>query len=106
MRRTVRWAEQAFVRYREKIGASEARQALFPIVQGSMFADLRRECAVQLVDLDADGYAIGGLSVGEPRPLSLEIVESTQCILPPLRPRYAIGVGLPDELPQYLARGL
>ena len=54
------------------------RHALFPIVQGSMFADLRRECAAALVDLDADGYAIGGLSVGEPRPLSLEMVEATR----------------------------
>src|SRR5260370_3756351 len=106
MRRTVRWAEQAFVRYREKIGASEARHALFPIVQGSMFADLRRECAVQLVDLDADGYAIGGLSVGEPCPLSLGIVEATECILPRDPPPYAMRLGLPCPLPRYASRGI
>ena len=80
--------------------------ALFPIVQGSMFADLRRECAARLVELDADGYAIGGLSVGEPRPLSLEMVEATEPMLPRDRPRYTMGVGLPEELPEYVARGV
>src|SRR5204863_9463487 len=56
--------------------------------------------------LDADGYAIGGLSVGEPRPLSLEMVEATEPVLPPNRPRYAMGVGMPEELPEYVARGV
>ncbi len=55
----------------------ETRHALFPIVQGSMYPDLRRECAAELTELEADGYAIGGLSVGEPRDLSLEMVEAT-----------------------------
>jgi queuine tRNA-ribosyltransferase len=71
-----------------------------------MFPDLRRECATALLDLDSDGYAIGGLSVGEPRPLSLEMVEATEAILPRTRPRYAMGVGMPDELPEYVARGV
>jgi len=84
----------------------DGSEALFPIVQGSMFADLRRECATVLADLDADGYAIGGLSVGEPRPLSLEMVEATEGILPRHRPRYAMGVGMPAELPEYVARGV
>ena len=53
-----------------------------------------------------DGYAIGGLSVGEPRPLSLEMVEATEDILPRSRPRYAMGVGMPAELPEYVARGV
>ena len=57
--------------------AAENR-ALFPIVQGGMYQDLRAECADQLLELDAEGYAIGGLSVGEPRPLSLEMVEVTR----------------------------
>ena len=52
-------------------------RALFPIVQGSMYPDLRRECAEQLLELDAEGYAIGGLSVGEPRELSMEMTEAT-----------------------------
>jgi len=103
MQRTVRWANAAFVHYREKV---TARQALFPIVQGSMFGDLRRECASRLVELDADGYAVGGLSVGEPRPLSMEMVDATEDILPRDRPRYAMGVGMPEELPEYVARGI
>ena len=58
------------------------------------------------MELDTDGYAIGGLSVGEPRPLSLEMVEATEDILPRDRPRYAMGVGMPAELPEYVARGI
>jgi queuine tRNA-ribosyltransferase len=71
-----------------------------------MFPDLRRRCAEALVELDSAGYAIGGLSVGEPRPLSLEMVEATESILPRARPRYAMGVGMPAELPEYVARGV
>jgi queuine tRNA-ribosyltransferase len=59
-----------------------------------------------LVDLDTDSYAVGGLSVGEPRPLSLEMVEATEDILPRAKPRYAMGVGMPPELPEYVARGI
>src|ERR1044071_7227538 len=106
MRRTVRWAREAYEHYRRRMETSATRHALFPIVQGSMFADLRRACAEELIGLDADGYAIGGLSVGEPRPLSMEAVEATEDILPRDRPRYAMGVGMPDELPEYVARGI
>jgi queuine tRNA-ribosyltransferase len=106
MRRTVRWARDASEHFRRRMDDSPARHALFPIVQGSMFAGLRRECAAALVDLDAGGYAVGGLSVGEPRPLSLEMVEATEDILPRDRPRYAMGVGMPAELPEYVARGI
>lgn len=103
MQRTVRWAREAFDHFR---ALDDGRRALFPIVQGSMFADLRRECADALIELDARGYAIGGLSVGEPRPLSLEMVEVTAPLLPADRPRYVMGVGLPEELPEYVARGI
>ena len=106
MRRTVRWAKQANDHFQARIAESPTRHALFPIVQGSMFPDLRRECAAALVDLNTDGYAIGGLSVGEPRPLSLEMVEATEDLLPRDRPRYAMGVGMPAELPEYVARGI
>ncbi|MBK9167374.1 MAG: tRNA guanosine(34) transglycosylase Tgt [Bryobacterales bacterium] len=106
MLRTVRWAGQAFAHYRRQAPEVRSRHALFPIVQGSMFSDLRGECVRALVDLDADGYAIGGLSVGEPRPLSLEMVERTAPLLPADRPRYVMGVGLPEELGQYVARGI
>jgi len=106
MHRTVRWARRAHTRFQSRLAETPARHALFPIVQGSMFADLRRECATALLDLDTDGYAVGGLSVGEPRPLSLEMVEATEDILPRDRPRYAMGVGMPAELPEYVARGV
>ena len=106
MHRTVRWAGRAHKYYKSRIEASLTRHALFPIVQGSMFPDLRRECAAALVELDAEGYAIGGLSVGEPRPLSLEMVDATEDLLPRQKPRYAMGVGMPAELPEYVARGV
>ena len=106
MRRTIRWAQEAFRHYHCRTGEAPLSGALFPIVQGSMFADLRRECAGQLLELDADGYALGGLSVGEPRPLSLEMVEAAEPVLPRDRPRYAMGVGMPHELPEYVARGI
>ena len=106
MERTVRWAERAFTHYRPRISESPTRHALFPIVQGSMFTDLRKECAERLLELDADGYAVGGLSVGEPRPFSMEMVEATEPVLPRDRPRYAMGVGMPNELSEYVARGI
>ena len=102
--RTVRWARSAFDHYRKH--GDDGRRALFPIVQGSMYADLRRACTDQLLELDAQGYAIGGLSVGEPRDLSLEMTEITAPLLPAGRPRYVMGVGMPGELPEYVARGV
>lgn len=106
MLRTVRWAKAAMAHYRERMRESLPKQSLFPIVQGSMYADLRQTCARALVELGADGYAVGGLSVGEPRHLSLEMVEATEPILPRDRPRYAMGVGMPEELALYVARGI
>ena len=106
MERTIRWAERGFAHYRARIEAIPTRHALFPIVQGSMFPELRRHCAERLLELDADGYAVGGLSVGEPRPLSMEMVEASEPVLPKDRPRYAMGVGMPHELPEYVARGI
>lgn len=105
MQRTVRWAREAMDHYASH-ARPDRRQALFPIVQGGMFADLRQECAAQLVDLNAEGYAIGGLSVGEPRSLSMEMTEATVPVLPADRPRYVMGVGTPEELPEYVARGV
>jgi len=99
--RTVRWARRSLAHFQD-----DGNRAVFPIVQGSMYADLRRSCAEELVKLDARGYAIGGLSVGEPRPLSLEMVEITTPLLPRDRPRYVMGVGMPEELAEYVARGV
>ena len=108
MDRTVRWADRAFKHWRTGPSPEvipNPNQALFPIVQGSMYPDLRKECARRLVDLDAPGYAVGGLSVGEPRDLSLEMVEVTEPLLPREKPRYVMGVGMLDEIGQYVARG-
>jgi len=106
VKRTLAWARAAFGHYRRRVDEVERAGALFPIVQGSVYADLRRECAAELLELDAEGYAIGGLSVGEPRASSLEMVEATAPLLPAQRPRYVMGVGLPEELPEYVARGV
>jgi queuine tRNA-ribosyltransferase len=106
MRRTVRWARSAFAHFENRKAETGSASALFPIVQGSMFADLRRDCATELLELNAPGYAIGGLSVGEPRSLSMEMTEVTTPLLPRDRPRYVMGVGMPEELPEYVARGV
>jgi len=104
--RTLAWARAAFRHYRERTRDQERPGALFPIVQGSVYADLRRSCAAAVAELEAEGYAIGGLSVGEPRSLSLEMVDVTIPLLPTERPRYVMGVGMPEELAQYVALGV
>jgi queuine tRNA-ribosyltransferase len=104
--RTVRWAGRAFVRYRETREAHGRPQALFPIVQGATFPGLRRDGARALVDLDADGYAIGGLSVGEEAAAMYATVEVTTAELPADRPRYLMGVGTPANLVECVARGV
>ena len=81
-------------------------QSLFGIVQGGMYPDLRRESAERLLELDFPGYAIGGLSVGEPRELTREIIESTLPLLPKDKPRYVMGVGYPEEIVEYAAMGV
>ena len=103
MELSLRWAERAFRHWRKKPAASG--QLLFPIVQGSMYRGLRRECARRLLELDAPGYAVGGLSVGEPRELSYAMIAATEDILPREKPRYAMGVGMLDELADYAAQG-
>jgi queuine tRNA-ribosyltransferase len=81
-------------------------QTLFGIVQGGMFADLRRESAQRTVELDFPGYAIGGLSVGEPRPMTYEMVDAAIRFLPEDKPRYLMGVGTPEEIVRYAAQGI
>jgi queuine tRNA-ribosyltransferase len=79
---------------------------LFGIVQGGMYKDLRRESAERLVELDFPGYAIGGLSVGEPRELTREVIAETLPLLPTDKPRYVMGVGYPDEIAEYAVMGV
>ena len=81
-------------------------QSLFGIVQGGMYADLRRESAERIVELDFPGYAIGGLAVGEPREVTREMIARTLEILPADKPRYVMGVGYPDEIEEYARMGV
>lgn len=100
MERTHRWAA--------KCRRSQARQdqQMFSIVQGGVFADLRRESAAFLTSLDFPGYAIGGLSLGETKKETLAMVEETVACLPGDRPRYLMGVGSPEDLAENVARGV
>jgi queuine tRNA-ribosyltransferase len=81
-------------------------QSLFGIVQGGMYADLRRESAERLVEMDLPGYAIGGLAVGEPREVTREMIARTLELLPKDKPRYVMGVGYPDEIEEYARMGV
>jgi queuine tRNA-ribosyltransferase len=81
-------------------------QSLFGIVQGGMYKDLRRESAERLVEMDFDGYAIGGLSVGEPREMTQEMIAEVLPLLPAGKPRYVMGVGYPDEIEAYARMGV
>lgn len=82
------------------------RQSLFGIVQGGMYADLRRESAERLVEMEFPGYAIGGLAVGEPRDVTREMIARTLELLPADKPRYVMGVGYPDEIEEYARMGV
>jgi queuine tRNA-ribosyltransferase len=97
---TLQWA----ARCREK--AVSDRQLLFGIVQGSVFAELREKCARELVAMGFAGYAIGGVSVGEPAPAMLRQVEMSVPFLPADKPRYLMGVGTPPQMLEMIARGV
>ena len=85
---------------------SDRTQSIFGIIQGGMEKDLRKESAERTLEIGFPGYAIGGLSVGEPRDLTCEIVESTLEHLPPDKPRYLMGVGTPEEIVEYARLGV
>jgi len=101
LERTTRWAKRC-----KEAHARPQDQALFGIVQGSTFADLRRQSAQEIVALDFPGYAIGGLSVGEPKELMAEMLEVTVPYLPEEKPRYLMGVGSPEDLVEGVWRGI
>ena len=98
---TSRWAERCL-----KAHTQTQQQALFGIVQGGMYADLRKISARDLVSLDFPGYGIGGLSVGEPAELMYQMLEETVPVLPENKPRYLMGVGSPDYLIEGAIRGI
>ncbi len=101
MRLSIRWAE----RCKQKFGLQKGR-ALFAIVQGGTNEDLRRSSAEALVNLGFEGYAIGGLAVGEPQSEMLRTINCTEPFLPKDKPRYLMGVGTPDDLIECIARGI
>ena len=106
-RRTADWARRCRDYAREREDASTTPgQALFGIVQGGAYADLRRESARRLVELDFPGYAIGGLAVGEPHEMTCELAAAAAAELPAARPRYLMGVGFPEQLSDYVACGV
>nr|WP_092067216.1 tRNA guanosine(34) transglycosylase Tgt [Dendrosporobacter quercicolus]NSL46468.1 tRNA guanosine(34) transglycosylase Tgt [Dendrosporobacter quercicolus DSM 1736]SDL51620.1 queuine tRNA-ribosyltransferase [Dendrosporobacter quercicolus] len=98
--RTTRWAERC------KQAHTRKDQALFGIVQGGMYKDLRSQSVRDLIALDFPGYAVGGLSVGEPKPLMYELLEHTAPQLPENKPRYLMGVGTPDCLVEGVMHGI
>ncbi len=100
MERTHRWLERCFK------AKTNPKQALFPIVQGAFFDDLRRESAAEISKYDAVGYAIGGVSVGEPTDIKNHFVELTAPLLPENKPRYLMGVGTPEDLLDGIKRGV
>ncbi len=100
---SLRWAKRC-----KEVFAKQAApgQALFGIVQGSVYPDLRERCACALIEIGFDGYAVGGLAVGEGQGAMLDMVETTAAVLPEDRPRYLMGVGTPEDLLASIARGI
>lgn len=103
--RSARWLERAITHYSDKDGVS-SRSVLFGIQQGGMEADLRVEAARRLSDMNVAGCAVGGLSVGEPKPVMAEMLEVSTPELPRDKPRYLMGVGSPEDLWNGVARGI
>jgi queuine tRNA-ribosyltransferase len=101
MRLSMRWAERSKTAFKPRDG-----YGLFGIVQGGVFDDLRRESAAALKDIGFDGYAIGGLAVGEGQAEMLRVLDVTVPVLPDDRPRYLMGVGKPDDLVKAVQRGI
>jgi queuine tRNA-ribosyltransferase len=107
LKRTTDWARRArqyFLQQAQQNG--EPAQLQFGIVQGATFPDLRRESARQLMELDFPGYAVGGLAVGEPHETTCEMTAEVTALLPRDRPRYLMGVGRPEQIADYVARGI
>lgn len=105
--RTTKWAGRARKYFLEQASRNgELAQWQFGIVQGATFADLRRESAQQLLELDFPGYAVGGLAVGEPHALTCEMTGEVTALLPRDRPRYLMGVGKPEQIADYVTLGI
>lgn len=103
---TQRWLDRCIKRFEETEPLYGYKQSLFPIVQGCTYKDLRREAAKFVADKGADGNAIGGLAVGEPKEVMYEMIEVVNDILPQDKPRYLMGVGTPENILEGIARGV
>ena len=103
---TQRWLERCFNQYEKTSPKYGYHQSLFPIVQGCTYPDLRASAAEFVKQFNADGYAIGGLAVGEPAPVMYEMIEVVNAILPEDRPRYLMGVGTPINILEGIERGV
>ena len=106
MERTHRWLDRCIARFDSTEPLYGYKQHLFPIVQGCVYPELRQEAAKRLRDLDRDGYAIGGLAVGEPEQKMYEMIEVVNAILPQDKPRYLMGVGTPWNILEAIERGV
>lgn len=103
---TNRWLERCFNQFSKTRPKYGFPQSLFPIIQGSTFPGLRKESANFVINFNADGYAIGGLSVGEPEDVMYEMTEIATAILPEHKPRYLMGVGTPANILESIHRGI
>ena len=103
---THNWLERCVTQFGSTLPKYGYHQALFPIVQGCIYKDLRQESARFVTDLDAEGYAIGGLAVGEPTDVMYEMIEVVNDILPQAKPRYLMGVGTPVNILEGIERGV
>lgn len=104
--RTHRWLDRCIQRFDSTPDVYDYKQHLFPIVQGCVYPELRQEAAKRLRDLDRDGYAIGGLAVGEPTEQMYDMIEVVNDILPENKPRYLMGVGTPWNILEAIERGV
>lgn len=98
MKRTIDWAKRSKESVTNSQQQADDKQSLFGIVQGATYEDLRKECIGHLAELNLGGYAIGGVSVGEPKNLSYNIVNFSAGLLPQDKPRYLMGVGVPEDI--------
>lgn len=106
---TLRWAQRCrdwVEAHRPQAGGGVGRQHHFGIVQGSVYAGLRERAAKELAAMEWDGYAVGGVSVGEPEPEMMAAVEHAEPYLPEGKPRYAMGLGTPPQILELIARGI
>jgi queuine tRNA-ribosyltransferase len=103
---THQWLERGFGQFEKTQALYNNKQWYFPIVQGSVYGDLREKSAEFAKQFNAGGYAIGGLSVGEPAPVMYEMTELVTAILPEEKPRYLMGVGTPANIVECIARGI